>query len=502
MNNRRTVLGLLAAAALTLCLSLPGFAPAADAAEASPARKALEVSISRVLDCIKNPDYVNPATRPPLRRQIEDEVYHIFDFGEFSSRTVGPRWKEFSAAQKKSFSNAFADLLLTTYLNKVDGYNGEQVAYTGEIANAAKTRVEVRTEITMKDGTRVPVAYRMMAKDNSWRVYDIIVENLSLVKNYRTQFQDILTSGTPDELIARVKAKAEEVRQAAGRQIAARRRQHASPYPCPAPAADAPVRRARRCRSGRPATEHAPSSLYDSSSPTMPAGAISVHPYAHEQLADGDSLDDYDSEPLTSIADPLEPWNRFWFAFNDIFFLHVAKPVYNFYETVVPQPIRGGVKNFYANILMPKRMINSLLQFRVKEAFVEFGRFCMNTTVGLGGFADVASTKKILVDIDPGGEDFGQTLGRWGIGHGFYIVWPFLGPSSVRESIGFVGDCATDVFFFVHPWELATASELYLRFNALDDLLPTYESLSGIAVDPYIAVREAYIQYREARVKR
>ena len=196
MNNRRTVLGLLAAAALTLCLSLPGFAPAADAAEASPARKALEVSISRVLDCIKNPDYVNPATRPPLRRQIEDEVYHIFDFGEFSSRTVGPRWKEFSAAQKKSFSNAFADLLLTTYLNKVDGYNGEQVAYTGEIANAAKTRVEVRTEIT-----------------NSWRVYDIIVENLSLVKNYRTQFQDILTSGTPDELIARVKAKAEEVRK-------------------------------------------------------------------------------------------------------------------------------------------------------------------------------------------------------------------------------------------------------------------------------------------------
>ena len=86
-------------------------------------------------------------------------------------------------------------------------------AYTGEIANAAKTRVEVRTEITMKDGTRVPVAYRMMAKDNSWRVYDIIVENLSLVKNYRTQFQDILTSGTPDELIARVKAKAEEVRK-------------------------------------------------------------------------------------------------------------------------------------------------------------------------------------------------------------------------------------------------------------------------------------------------
>ena len=145
---------------------------------------------------------------------------------------------------------------------------------------------------------------------------------------------------------------------------------------------------------------------------------------------------------------------------------------------------------------MPRRAINSLLQFRIKEAFVEFGRFCMNTTVGLGGFADVAGTRRSWwTSIRR--RDFGQTLGRWGIGHGFYIVWPFLGPSSVRETIGFAGDCATDVFFFVHPWELATASELYLRFNALDDLLPTYESLSGIAVDPYIAVREAYIQYRE-----
>lgn len=213
MIHRRAVLGLLAGAALTLCLSLPAFAPAADAAGPSPARKALEVSITRVLDCIKNPDYVNPATRAPLRRQIEDEVLHIFDFGEFSSRTVGPRWKEFTPDQKKRFSDAFADLLLTTYLNKVDGYNGEQVVYTGELANAAGNRVEVRTEITMKDGTRVPVAYRMMTKDSSWRVYDIIVENLSLVKNYRTQFQDILTSASPDELIARVKAKADEVRK-------------------------------------------------------------------------------------------------------------------------------------------------------------------------------------------------------------------------------------------------------------------------------------------------
>ena len=77
---------------------------------------------------------------------------------------------------------------------------------------------------------------------------------------------------------------------------------------------------------------------------------------------------------------------------------------------------------------MPKRMINSLLQFRVKEAFVEFGRFCMNTTVGLGGFADVASTKKILVDIDPGGEDFGQSPGPLGHRARFYMRLALPGP--------------------------------------------------------------------------
>lgn len=176
-------------------------------------RQTLETAISRVLDNIKNPDWVNPATRGPLRRQIEDEVYHVFDFGEFSSRTVGPRWQTFSPEQKKRFSDAFAELLLNTYLNKVTGYNGEQVAYVGEVAAPDGKRVEVQTVITMKDGKKTPVNYRMLPKDGSWRVYDVIIENISLVKNYRTQFQGILNTATPDQLTAKVLEKANEVRE-------------------------------------------------------------------------------------------------------------------------------------------------------------------------------------------------------------------------------------------------------------------------------------------------
>ena len=199
---------------LALCGLLLAFVLLPSAAQAnSPARQALETATNRILDFIKNPDYVNPATRRPIRQQIEDEVLHIFDFGEFSSRTVGPRWHTFTPEQKKAFSDAFADLLISTYVNKIDGYNGEQVLYTGEVASAKGDRVEVRSVITMRDGKKVPVAYRMLPKNGKWMVYDVLIENISLVKNYRTQFQDILNTDSPENLIARIKAKAVEVQQ-------------------------------------------------------------------------------------------------------------------------------------------------------------------------------------------------------------------------------------------------------------------------------------------------
>ena len=249
-----------------------------------------------------------------------------------------------------------------------------------------------------------------------------------------------------------------------------------------------------------PTPPPAPSSLYDAESAALPPGAVSVRP-AGSATTVSDERDNYDDTPVTGIYDPLEPWNRFWFAFNDIFYVHIAKPVFEAYQKVMPRQIREGVSNIWDNVGFPKRFINNLLQGKGKGAFVELGRFCTNISAGFG-VMDVAASKKVLVPYDPSGEDFGQTLGRWGIGHGVYIVWPFLGPSSLRESVGFAGDCVVDPFFYVYPWELSTVSELYLRFNDLEGTLSTYTSLRGIAVDPYIAVREAYISYRNQQVLR
>ncbi|MDO5537855.1 MAG: ABC transporter substrate-binding protein [Desulfovibrionaceae bacterium] len=208
----------LAGAALCLLLALLLCAPRALAAEsgaaaaaAESAEKALAASISRVVELLQNPGYVSPQTRGPLRTQIEDEVYHIFDFGEFSARTVGQRWQTFTDAQQQDFTDAFASLLFSTYLSQIDGYNGEEVRYTGVRSNPEGTRVEVATELTNQNGRVIPIAYRLMPKNGTWVVYDVFVEGVSLVRNYRTQFQDILSKSNPDSLIVRVRERAMEV---------------------------------------------------------------------------------------------------------------------------------------------------------------------------------------------------------------------------------------------------------------------------------------------------
>ena len=206
----KTLLSRCAAAIFCFCL-LAGAAQAA-----SPAHQTLERVINNVLNLIKDPAYATPATRAGQRAKIEKEARTIFDFGEFSLRTVGARWKTFTPAQQQGFSEAFANLLIPTYVNKIDGYNGEQVLYLGEVSSSDGSKVEIRTEVALKDGRKIPVAYRMLQKNGKWWVYDVLVENLSLVKNYRTQFQDILTSGTPDELIRRINEKAQEVRAQKG----------------------------------------------------------------------------------------------------------------------------------------------------------------------------------------------------------------------------------------------------------------------------------------------
>lgn len=177
--------------------------------------KTIETSVNDVINYLKDPSYSNPQTHLQVRNKIENEVRKVFDFSEFSLRTVGLNWNSFTTSQQERFNNAFSDLLLATYLDKIDGYNGEKVTYTNELISSKGDRAEVQTVINLSDGRTIPVVYRMMSKKNTWVVYDVIIENISLIKNYRAQFQDILMKNKPEELIQKVEARAKELHNAA-----------------------------------------------------------------------------------------------------------------------------------------------------------------------------------------------------------------------------------------------------------------------------------------------
>ncbi|MEG2172999.1 MAG: ABC transporter substrate-binding protein [Desulfovibrionaceae bacterium] len=196
---------------LVCLLILAGNTPAS--ASSSVAHQTLETAVNKILAVVMNPAYPDPQQRLVLNKTIEAEVRTIFDFQEFSMRTVGPAWRSFTPDQQQRFSTAFADLLIYTYLGKVDKYNGEKIVYTGDKSDSAAQRVEIQTLLTLKDSKPIPVAYRMLPKNGSWFVYDVLVEGISLVKNYRTQFQDILSKNSVDQLIQRVDEKAQDMRE-------------------------------------------------------------------------------------------------------------------------------------------------------------------------------------------------------------------------------------------------------------------------------------------------
>ncbi len=189
------------------CMIVPSFA-----SSTADARNTLETSIARVMDFIKNPGYSDANTRQDLNKKIEKELYTIFDFKEFSMRTVGQRWKTFTPEQQQNFVDAFADLLFRTYLDRIEGYSGERIAYVGEIANKDVTRVEVRTTLALDGNRVVPIAYRMLLKNGKWYVYDVLIEGVSLVKNYRTQFGEILSNESPEVLTVRIRERGAALR--------------------------------------------------------------------------------------------------------------------------------------------------------------------------------------------------------------------------------------------------------------------------------------------------
>jgi len=203
-------------------------------------------------------------------------------------------------------------------------------------------------------------------------------------------------------------------------------------------------------------------------------------------------------EAVGTIADPLEPVNRAFFHFNDKLYFWVLKPVATGYKAVIPEDGRIGVHNFFSNVTTPVRLVNCLLQAKFKDAGNETARFALNTTLGIAGFFDPA---KKTFKIDKQEADFGQTLGIWGIGTAFYIDWPILGPSNVRDTVGYVGDLAFDprtyvAYYFVIAEIVNTGTWASDKVNDTSLTLGEYENLKKAALDPYIALREAYSQYR------
>lgn len=199
--------------------------------------------------------------------------------------------------------------------------------------------------------------------------------------------------------------------------------------------------------------------------------------------------------------DPLESVNRGVYKFNDVADRAVFKPVATAYKTVTPSPIRIGFSNFFSNLGSFTNVFNNLLQFKFANAFSEAGRFVINSTFGLAGFIDVAGMDNIPVHK----EDFGQTLGYWGAGPGAYLVLPFIGPSSVRDTTGLVVDVSTtDPITYTHN---IGQVRLYNQLRAAQfidkrtELLDAKDLVDEASLDPYAFTRDAYLQRRASLVQ-
>lgn len=218
-----------------------------------------------------------------------------------------------------------------------------------------------------------------------------------------------------------------------------------------------------------------------------------------EELFLDDELDDFDSdEDVYSVADPLEPFNRAMFYFNDKLYFWAFKPVATGYRAVTPQTMRIGIRNFFVNLLGPVRIVNNVLQGNGQSAEAEFAKFIYNSTAGVLGFGNPA---KKYPAMNPDPEDLGQTMGKYGIGDGFYIVWPVLGSSTLRDTIGDLGDGFLNPVSYVDPLEAYLTVRAVNTINSLSFYLGDYETLKKAALDPYESMRNAYIQMRQSKIR-
>jgi phospholipid transport system substrate-binding protein len=197
--RRLVTTGLIAALALL----------AGRAADAGPPTDQLKSTIDRILSILQDQSLRQPGKVEERRQKLREVANEVFDWTEIGKRALARHWEGRSPQEREEFSKLFADLLERSYVGKIEGYSGEKIVYEKETVDA--DRAEVRTKLITKTGTQIPIDYQMQKVGDRWRVYDVKIENVSLVGNYRAQFNRIIQQSGYADLVQRLKSKQEEL---------------------------------------------------------------------------------------------------------------------------------------------------------------------------------------------------------------------------------------------------------------------------------------------------
>lgn len=234
--------------------------------------------------------------------------------------------------------------------------------------------------------------------------------------------------------------------------------------------------------------------------PLAAAGADEAPGATAAARDDSSATDGADAVPAAGtpdeVGDPWEGMNRGIFWFNDRVDVYVLEPVARGWDWAIPKPVQTGVSNFFQNLRFPIVFVNEAFQAKPVDAMRTFARFGINSTLGIAGFLDPAAE----FGLEPTDEDFGQTLGRWGVPSGPYLVLPLLGPSSVRDTGGLAVDGVTTIIPFFVDTLITFGPRLIDVVNTRARFLREVEEAKAAAFDYYVFVRDAYQQRRRAEI--
>jgi phospholipid-binding lipoprotein MlaA len=221
--------------------------------------------------------------------------------------------------------------------------------------------------------------------------------------------------------------------------------------------------------------------------------APAPQPGAH--AAADDYEDEYaDDDQKVTVTDPAESFNRAMFAVNDVLILYVLEPAAKVQKAVVPWEFRTIIRNMFQNIRFPVRFVNSLLQAKWEKASDEFASFFLNTTVGFLGMADIAAS---YPGLQQSPEDMGQTFAVWGWDESAFLTLPFFGPSTVRDACGKGPDLLLDpLFWLIEGIPVSVGMRAGETVNATSFRIGDYEAIKKASIDPYIAIRNGFVQNR------